>query len=146
VLASNRDAGTGLDECPRCGGAWLDVEAFAALAADENRRDALLATLRSHAAADTPVSAPTKVCPRCGGALVRFDYAGASGIQLDACRTHGVWFDRDELRRVLEFIRSGSLHHRRDRHGDHGPPPSPSPEDDPRHYVSKIIDFILSSL
>jgi hypothetical protein len=28
---------------------------------------------------------------------------------VDVCKGHGTWFDRDELRRIVEFIRSGGL-------------------------------------
>ena len=28
---------------------------------------------------------------------------------MDVCKGHGSWFDRDELRRIVEFIRSGGL-------------------------------------
>jgi len=28
---------------------------------------------------------------------------------VDVCREHGTWFDKDELRRIVEFIRAGGL-------------------------------------
>ena len=35
-----------------------------------------------------------------------FRYKGqASYVILDYCRTHGVWLDRDELERIVQFIR-----------------------------------------
>jgi Zn-finger nucleic acid-binding protein len=39
----------------------------------------------------------------------RVNYARRSGVVLDVCRAHGIWFDRDELRRVLAFIAGGGL-------------------------------------
>ena len=39
----------------------------------------------------------------------RFNFAGCSGVILDVCKPHGVWFDADELRRIVEFIRGGGL-------------------------------------
>ena len=39
----------------------------------------------------------------------RFNFADRSGVIIDKCAMHGIWFDRDELRRIVEFIRSGGL-------------------------------------
>jgi Zn-finger nucleic acid-binding protein len=39
----------------------------------------------------------------------RSNFGMRSGVIIDVCRGHGTWFDRDELRRVIEFIRSGGL-------------------------------------
>jgi len=40
--------------------------------------------------------APRVGCPECGRQLARYRLYEV-GIDLDACPTHGVWFDRDEL-------------------------------------------------
>lgn len=45
----------------------------------------------------------------------RFNFANCSGVVLDSCRPHGVWFDPDELRRIVEFIRGGGLDMARDK-------------------------------
>ena len=39
----------------------------------------------------------------------RMNFARCSGVIVDVCRGHGVWFDRDELRGIIEFIRAGGL-------------------------------------
>ena len=41
--------------------------------------------------------------------MSRFNFANCSGVILDSCRPHGVWFDSDELRRIVEFISGGGL-------------------------------------
>jgi Zn-finger nucleic acid-binding protein len=48
-------------------------------------------------------------CPKCGELMNRFNFANCSGVILDACKPHGVWFDADELRRIVSFIRGGGL-------------------------------------
>lgn len=48
------------------------------------------------AAALVPDEAPRVGCPDCGRQLARYRLYEV-GIDLDACPTHGVWFDRDEL-------------------------------------------------
>jgi Zn-finger nucleic acid-binding protein len=45
----------------------------------------------------------------------RVNYARRSGVVLDVCKTHGMWFDQDELRRVLAFIAAGGLDRARER-------------------------------
>jgi Zn-finger nucleic acid-binding protein len=48
-------------------------------------------------------------CPDCGKLMNRVNFGKRSGIVLDACAHHGTWFDADELRRVVEFVRDGGL-------------------------------------
>jgi Zn-finger nucleic acid-binding protein len=45
----------------------------------------------------------------------RTNFAGCSGIVVDWCKPHGSWFDKDELRRIVEFIRNGGLRRSRER-------------------------------
>jgi len=123
------------DECRRCHGVWLDLETFERLAADPARQAAALAKLRAHADA-APHHTTTLPCPRCGQPMHRYEYAAASGVHVDACRAHGIWFDRDELRRIVEFIRDGGLARRRDRHGE-------QPERDRDQAMDKLTAFDL---
>ena len=39
----------------------------------------------------------------------RVNFASCSTVVVDVCKTHGTWFDKDELRRIVEFIRAGGL-------------------------------------
>jgi Zn-finger nucleic acid-binding protein len=39
----------------------------------------------------------------------RINFAHCSGVIVDICKGHGSWFDRDELSRIIEFIRAGGL-------------------------------------
>ena len=48
-------------------------------------------------------------CPQCGQLMNRINFARCSGIVVDVCKGHGTWFDRDELREIVEFIRGGGL-------------------------------------
>ena len=45
----------------------------------------------------------------------RVNFADCSGVIIDVCHDHGTWFDRDELRRVIEFIRAGGMDLARDK-------------------------------
>src|SRR5216684_4226626 len=48
-------------------------------------------------------------CPQCGQLMNRINFAHCSGVIVDVCKGHGTWFDRDELREIVEFIRGGGL-------------------------------------
>ena len=41
--------------------------------------------------------------------MSRVNFARCSGILLDVCRPHGTWFDDEELRAIVKFIRAGGL-------------------------------------
>jgi len=44
------------------------------------------------------------LCPRCGVHMGRKAFGERSGIIVDVCARHGVWFDREELARAVEFV------------------------------------------
>jgi Zn-finger nucleic acid-binding protein len=48
-------------------------------------------------------------CPDCDAVMNRQNYGKRSGVVVDVCRDHGIWFDDRELTRVLEFVRAGGL-------------------------------------
>ncbi len=43
----------------------------------------------------------------------RSNFSKNSGVIVDICRQHGVWFDAEELPKIIEFIRQGGLDHAR---------------------------------
>jgi Zn-finger nucleic acid-binding protein len=43
----------------------------------------------------------------------RNNFAKISGIIIDSCKEHGVWFDADELPKIIEFIRKGGMEYSR---------------------------------
>jgi len=103
--------GTSLDECQVCSGVWLRQEVFQRLCAEEERRTVFLgAELQAR---NTPAVAAPAVryvpCPECGRLMNRVNFGKRSGVIVDSCATHGTWFDADELRRVVEFVRDGGL-------------------------------------
>lgn len=48
-------------------------------------------------------------CPDCGELMNRNNFARASGVIVDICKKHGVWFDADELPKIVEFIQKGGM-------------------------------------
>jgi hypothetical protein len=39
----------------------------------------------------------------------RRNFGGSSGVIVDVCSSHGLWFDLGELPRVLSFVEAGGL-------------------------------------
>jgi Zn-finger nucleic acid-binding protein len=98
-------------ECESCLGLWLDVSSFEKICADHEQQSAVLG-----AASPAPtheVHETNKVkyvrCPQCSQMMNRINFARCSGVIVDVCKGHGTWFDRDELSRIVEFIRQGGL-------------------------------------
>ena len=97
-----------IEQCPTCGGVWMPVPVFDRICSDAEAQSAAAAL-----ALPPPVGDGRSVaylsCPKCGRQMGRVNYAHRSGIITDVCRTHGIWLDRDELQRILEFIHAGGL-------------------------------------
>jgi Zn-finger nucleic acid-binding protein len=45
----------------------------------------------------------------------RVNFGQSSGVVIDVCKPHGIWFDPDELRRIVLFITSGGLERQQER-------------------------------
>jgi Zn-finger nucleic acid-binding protein len=102
---------TAVLECERCLGLWLDVSSFEKVCADREQQAAVLGVASIapiHAVRET-----SKVnyvpCPQCSQLMNRINFARCSGVIVDFCKGHGTWFDRDELSRIVAFIRQGGL-------------------------------------
>ena len=99
-------------ECPQCTGLWVDVETFQQICADRDQQAAVLG-----GATPDPLATPQltldevryRPCAVCRTLMNRINFSERSGIIIDICRGHGTWFDRDEMRRIVEFIRAGGL-------------------------------------
>lgn len=108
--------GAELHECPRCAGLWVDEPTFDRLCAERERDAGVRAAPREDARVRVPVERVRYArCPSCARTMNRVNFARSSGVVVDECRGHGVWFDEDELRRVVEFVRSGGLDRARTR-------------------------------
>ena len=102
---------TAIRECERCLGLWVDVPAFEKICADREQQAAVLGA--ASPAPTKPVQETDKVryvpCPECRNLMNRINFARCSGVVVDVCKGHGTWFDREELSRIVEFIRGGGL-------------------------------------
>ena len=103
-------------ECAEgCGGLWCTRETFERLQKDARRAAATGSAAAPAEERQTSLGAPEGAkrqyvpCLTCGELMQRrmFRHDGrGSGIVLDVCRDHGVWFDAEELSHALAFVRS----------------------------------------
>jgi len=103
-------------ECSRCGGFWSDVATFEDLCANSEKQASVLGFIVSGAHPNSHPAAVSYVpCPDCGELMNRSNFAKASGVIIDLCKKHGVWFDADELPKIIAFINSGGLERQREK-------------------------------
>jgi Zn-finger nucleic acid-binding protein len=112
TLEKHAGDGIEIDECPLCGGTWLDRGELEALEAlherDHDAGDVLLpAADPVDGAWDMAVRAeePLLDCPVCGARMDRREYAWASQVVIDECpQGCGKWLDKGELEQVELFF------------------------------------------
>jgi Zn-finger nucleic acid-binding protein len=99
-----------VEECPKCEGLWVDAATIERIYAERERQTYVLQQAEpgkaSGAVEQTIRYLP---CPVCGTLMNRVNFERCSNVIVDVCKAHGTWFDRDELRRTIEFIQAGGL-------------------------------------
>jgi len=97
-------------ECGECGGLWTGVDTFEAICADKEQQSAVLKYVTAQSR-DPNLSLPINYvpCPVCSQLMNRSNFARISGVVIDLCKQHGVWFDADELSKIIDFIDKGGL-------------------------------------
>jgi Zn-finger nucleic acid-binding protein len=100
--------------CPRCDGFFVPNETFEMM---QEQSDRVIYSINGIPRA--PLDANEMVryvrCPVCRNMMNRTNFARVSGVIIDACRTHGIWFDADELGKIMDFIARGGLQKARQR-------------------------------
>ena len=106
-------------ECAHCSGLWIDTATFNEICADREKQTAVIAEDAQALQPNLPYPSLDSIhyvpCPVCAKLMNRVNFAHVSGVILDICKADGVWFDREELRRIVEFIRAGGLEVSRER-------------------------------
>ncbi len=108
-----------LSACRRCGGAWVDRVTFVEIVEQAHergkqnslgsrgseRRSTVVARCEVRSGAMGEVR--YRRCPACEQLMCRNNFDEVSGVIIDSCRPHGVFFDAGELRAVVDFLASG---------------------------------------
>ncbi len=92
--------GTEIDYCFSCGGIWLDSGELEALIGDERKSLEILQSFKDVSPTNKEKKHP---CPVCGKSMKKVSVpASESEIIIDKCpKEHGIWFDKDELFRIV---------------------------------------------
>jgi Zn-finger nucleic acid-binding protein len=110
ALESNKIGETFVRSCTKCDGVWLEADAFEAICADRESQSAVLGFLDKRTLRGPALTKINYVpCPDCGQLMNRNNFAKASGVIVDICKQHGVWFDADELPAIIGFIKKGGM-------------------------------------
>ncbi len=103
-------------ECSKCGGFWSDTVTFEELCANSEKQASVLGFIGSEAHPNVhPDTISYVPCPDCGQLMNRSNFARSSGVIVDLCKQHGVWFDADELPKIIAFINKGGLSRQREK-------------------------------
>jgi len=88
-----------IDHCLECEGIWLDGGELDILLENSSAREGFLSSFRLD---ETTKEKPRK-CPICDKKMEKVLYSGSKTIRIDRCRRNdGIWFDKGELREILE--------------------------------------------
>ena len=104
---------TTLCECEKCSGLWVDVETFEEVCANHEKQAEVLSSIEQNSVHKNPAKIQYVPCPDCKNLMNRNNFASSSGVIVDICKQHGVWFDAEELPKIIEFIRKGGLDRQR---------------------------------
>jgi Zn-finger nucleic acid-binding protein len=145
-------------ECGRCAGFWLGHEAFRQLV-ERAQKEALPAgttvKLPAQAAVEALPGTETapegghrvsfyRPCPVCHELMPRLNY-GHCGVIIDVCRHHGIWFDANELARILAWLHAGGVAPSRDVPRPRQGPGTESPhvERESASFLEKLLGTLL---
>jgi Zn-finger nucleic acid-binding protein len=118
ILTPADIAGTRIHECSSCGGIWLDKASFQKICEDKEQQEKVMIYPSPAITEYKPKPESDRFyipCPECGELMNQRNFSGCSGIVVDLCKPHGLWFDRQELQKIVNFIKEGGLHKARER-------------------------------
>jgi Zn-finger nucleic acid-binding protein len=101
-----------IDECETCHGVFLDHVAIQRVVTDRQqaRAEAILAIVPRAQIYLTPPGGKLYIkCPVCQTIMNRKQFSAGSGVIIDVCKHHGVFFDPGELPAVITFVMNGGL-------------------------------------
>lgn len=92
--------GVEIDYCFSCGGIWLDSGELEQLIGNEDKSAEILKSFKDVTSTSKEKKRP---CPVCGKAMKKVEVTlSENSIILDKCpKEHGIWFDKDELLRIV---------------------------------------------
>ncbi len=115
-LASRNIEGCDWMECRSCAGLWIDNNTFEQLlakaetmgrATDDRQRQPVPLPVEQEGG--EPARHGYVPCPVCHQMMTHQNFEHRSGVIVDVCRNHGIWFDAHKLTKLLDWVRTGGL-------------------------------------
>ncbi len=116
-LARRRYGDLDAAECPACGGLLVGRATMDRIATSPDATGTVRLALPARERAREPPARYLR-CPACSNLMNRRVFGRVSGVIVDVCREHGVWFDGGELAAVLAFVEGGGLERAKQRDAD----------------------------
>jgi Zn-finger nucleic acid-binding protein len=99
--------------CDTCGGLFIPHKTFEMMQDASTRVvEALGGPTLSRGAYETKVQYLR--CPVCRNMMNRKNFVRVSGVIVDVCRPHGIWFDAGEMEKIMDFIARGGMREARE--------------------------------
>jgi Zn-finger nucleic acid-binding protein len=122
-LVEHQSEGYAVHFCGQCKGLWVTSLTLTYLETQFDRVPPPSTKLRVEAPIDPLILNPEATqlyrrCPQCNQQMARQMYRRISGVIVDSCLGHGVWFDANEMQAVLRFLGQGGLEASRIRERD----------------------------
>ena len=94
--------GVEIDYCFSCGGIWLDSGELEELIGDEKKSDEIIHLFKDVTSTNKEKKRP---CPICGKAMKKVEVQLGDPVIIDKCpKEHGIWFDKDELLKIVNSV------------------------------------------
>ena len=112
-LAVERSSGVAVMCCPECEGLWVQRQRLGVILEGHMRRFAANRggeIVRRKRINPREVETVRRICPECGRAMAKLNYAYNSNVIVDQCDTcHGIWLDKGEVEKLAEFFKCCGL-------------------------------------
>jgi Zn-finger nucleic acid-binding protein len=93
----------GVIQCGKCHGFFIPSNTFEMMQ-DNFQRVIFSQDEHEHDPVDLEAQVRYVRCPVCRTLMNRRNFARISGVIIDSCRGHGIWFDAGELEKIMDFI------------------------------------------
>jgi len=94
--------------CDECSGLFVPHQTFEMM---QERRDHVILPVEAIPRGEVNPQSEIRYvrCPVCRNMMNRANFARISGVIIDTCRGHGIWFDAGELAKIMDFIARGGI-------------------------------------
>lgn len=98
--------GTLVQQCPSCGGMFVEHDKLAKIARDEvapreeTERTAAAVAANGRPGPEDLSTVSKRRCSACEKVMRRYTYAYSSAVVVDGCQEHGIWLDAGEIERI----------------------------------------------